>query len=56
MDTNMRRFNIENGPNVDRILDGFKYAYDESASVPVTFLVAEGYTMPLDEGSPDPVR
>ena len=22
MDTNMRRFNIENGPNVDRILDG----------------------------------
>lgn len=44
-----KSYGIENGPNVDRILDGFKYAYDESANIPITFVVAKGYTAPLDD-------
>ena len=47
--SNLRSFRIENGPNVDRILDGFKYAYDKSVEIPVTFVVAEGYTLPPDQ-------
>ncbi len=47
--SNLRQFNIEGGPNVDRILDGFKYAYDKSVSIPVNFVVAKSYTAPRDK-------
>jgi len=45
-----RTFNIEGGPNKDRLTDAFKYAFDKSAGVKVDFAVAIGYTGP--EGSP----
>ncbi len=47
-ETNFRQFNIENGPNVDRLLDMFKYAFDKSVSIPGTFVVAECYTAKPD--------
>ena len=37
-------FDVVCGPNLDRLLDSFKYAYDFNAKVPVTFVIAEHYT------------
>ena len=49
MDTNMHAFNIENGPSLDRLLDLFKYSYDEAAVIPAHFVIAESYTCPLGD-------
>jgi hypothetical protein len=49
MDTNMHAFNIENGPSLDRLLDLFKYSYDEAAVIPANFVIAESYTCPLGD-------
>lgn len=45
-----KSFNVENGPSLDRLLDAFKYAYTEVV-IPLSFCVAEGYTMPQDPSS-----
>ena len=42
-----KSFNVENGPSLDRLLDAFKYAYTE-VSIPLSFTVAAGYSMPPD--------
>ena len=34
-------FDVVCGPNLDRLLDAFKYAYDFNAKVPVAFVIAE---------------
>ena len=49
MGTNKHTLNIENGPNLDRLLDLFKYSYDKAASIPANFVIAEGYTRPIGE-------
>ncbi len=45
----IHRFNIENGPSMGLLVDAFKYAYDETVKIPVTFVVAKGYTAPLGD-------
>lgn len=42
MNTNMEKkeFQIMNGPSADRLIDAFKYAYDETVKLPVLFVVA----------------
>lgn len=32
-------FNIENGPNLDKLVDAFKYAYDDSTKVTISFMI-----------------
>ena len=44
-----RQYNIEGGPNIDTLIDAFKYAYDPVVKVPVTFVVAKSYTCPPGE-------
>ncbi len=45
-----RFFDIVSGPNKDTLFDACKYAYNESANVPIDLRIAVGYTMP--EGNP----
>lgn len=37
------------GPNRDRLVDAFKYAYDAHSNVAVDFVVPVGYTGPIDD-------
>ena len=45
MDTN-RSYEIINGPGAAKLIDAFKYAYDESARVNLQFAIPVGHTMP----------
>lgn len=45
-----RSFDIVSGPNKDTLFDSCKYAYTESATIPIDLRIAVGYTMP--EGHP----
>jgi len=40
----MSTFKIIDGPSTDRVIDSFKYAYDRTAHVQVTFIIKQGYT------------
>ena len=41
-----KTFNIEGGPSTYLLVDAFKYAYDPTVKVPVSFVVAGSYTCP----------
>lgn len=36
-----KNYNIENGPNADKLIDAFKYAYDDSSNVRAQFTITE---------------
>lgn len=44
-----KHFDIVSGPNKDRLLDAFKYAYDKNVKLDVDFKVALGYTAPKSD-------
>ena len=46
----MSTFEIIDGPNADRVVDSFKYAYDRHAKVDVAFMVEEDHLTGLIKG------
>ena len=51
MNTNQKKenyYDIVNGPNKDALFDACKYACVKDVSIPISFDVTAGYTMPKD--------
>lgn len=44
-----KSFSVESGPNRNDLVNAFLYAYDPAANIPITFMVAKGYTMPIGD-------
>lgn len=43
---NSKTYKIVGGPNRDRLIDAFKYAFDSDVKIPIDFQVVYGTTMP----------